>query len=119
MSPERIAFVRSYQIPLGMVLLDSYCAHDGVRAIRAFATLIPDRFRTLSRQVSTRLLGDENALTEHADSVRSATRYMRDLLDRILPAIESDPGNPILRIDAAERASYIESHCKAMEFGVV
>lgn len=118
MTPERIKFVLNYQWILAETLVGHYCGHRGIGLIEAFASGAESRAREISRTLSARLLDDEDKLTEHGDSLRSISRYIKDLTNRIVPAILRDPSNQRLRIEATAKVAYVESHFKAMEMGI-
>lgn len=118
MTPERVAFVAMYQDVLGEALVPAYCGPNGPQLIERFVSFAPDRARDLSRQLSLRILDDEDKLTEHGDSLRSVSRYIKDLQNRVLPAVQKEPLRQSHRIEATVMVAYLESHFKAMEFGI-
>lgn len=67
-----------------------------------------------SHEMDEYLAGDMDALTNHAAYVRTLAGKIVLLRDGLVPALEIDRNNLVLRIQAISAMSYIRAECEAM-----
>ena len=61
------------------------------------------------------LAGDEQALTNHAANMRTVAGKIILLRDGLVPALEIDRNNPVLRREALRNMAYIRAESEAMK----
>jgi hypothetical protein len=61
------------------------------------------------------LKNDEQALTNHASHMRTVVAKIVLLRDGLVPALEIDRNNPVLRLEALRNMAYIRAETEAMK----
>jgi len=96
---------------------DDLFSEDTQAFIQGIASSMEKRAHELSREMTRQLIGDEDALTAHADSMRSIIKFIEEL-PKDIERGKKYPKSPIFMKTALERSCYLYAQFQAMEMGL-
>lgn len=85
-----------------------------LKDLEEFANGAEKMVREMDHEMTEYLMGDEDALTNHAVHVRILAGKIVLLRDGLVPALRIDQNNPVIRMFAIRSMGYIRAECEAM-----
>ena len=108
---SRAQYILSSAYAFTLVMRDAVSLHNLIN----FAEAAEEIAREKSRQFTQDILGDERALTDHADHMRTLGGKIRYLRDTLVPQLSKEPRNILIHGLGVYEMASIRAYFEAMD----